>query len=79
MYTIHSVTTISAYIINLERVRGCCGGGGGGGEGGDRHRKSERERGTDRQTEDRQTDRLTENLNSKTLFHKDCSSGSVNN
>ena len=39
-------------------------------------RESERERKTDR---DRQADRQTENSNSKTLFYKDCSLGSVKN
>ena len=56
----------------------------------DRQREREREteteterqtdRQTDRQTEtDRQTDRETENSNSKILFYKDCSLGSVIN
>ena len=48
----------------------------------ERERKKERERQIDRQTEtDRQTDRQTEteNSNSKTLFYKDCSLGSVKN
>ena len=38
--------------------------------GGGRQTEKERER-------ERGTDRQTENLNSKTLFYKDCSSGSV--
>ena len=48
----------------------------------ERQRERDRERETDRQTEterDTQTDRQTDNANSKTLFYKDCSLGSVKN
>ena len=48
----------------------------GGGEMDRKRKGREREEMTERPT-DRQTDRGRENSNSKTLFYKDCSSGSV--
>ena len=48
----------------------------------DRDRETERQRDRDRDRQrqtDRQADRQTENSNSKTLFYKDCSLGSVKN
>ena len=68
------------YILERKRERG-----GGGretergkwrGQDGERVRERDRERQRQRQT-DRQTDRQTENANSKTLFYKECSLGSI--